>query len=191
MSNFKLAIIYYTKSHSLEKLALEIGKGAEVSGVETKIMTCQEARNNLNLLEEVDGVVFGSPTYFGSVAAEMKAFFEALVDFWINKKLQNKIAAGFTHSSSPSGDKLMTLMEIMVFAMQNGMIWVGPTLHPNEKILLESGEKELVTNQLGAWLGLMAYSDPRKNLALSEEDFLTARLFGKRIASVILALDKS
>ena len=114
----------------------------------------------------------------------MKLFFEELVDVWYNKKWQNKIAAAFTHSSSPSGDKLMTLMEIMVFAMQNGMIWVGPTLHPSEKITTEAGE--FITNQLGSWIGLMAYSDSRKNIALDEGSLLSARLFGKRIAQVIL-----
>ena len=187
MSLCKIAIIYYTRSHNIEKLAQKIADGAKASGVEALLMTCQEAEKQLPLLEEMDGIIFGSPTYFGSVAAEMKLFFEKLVEVWYNKKWQNKIAAAFTHSSSPSGDKLMTLMEIMIFAMQNGMIWVGPTLLPSEQVIPEGAKEPLVTNQLGSWLGLMAASDSKKNLILSEGDLLTAQLFGERIASVILS----
>jgi NAD(P)H dehydrogenase (quinone) len=183
----KIAIIYYTRSQNIKTLADQIAAGARASGAEVVLMTCQEAENQLSLLEKMDGIVFGSPTYFGSVAGEMKLFFEKLVEVWYNKKWQNKIAAAFTHSSSPSGDKLMTLMEIMIFAMQNGMIWVGPTLLPKEEIIPEGAIAPLITNQLGSWLGLMATSDSRRNLLLSEGDLLTAKLFGERIALVILA----
>lgn len=184
----KVAIIYHTKYNSVEKIAAEIAIGIEsVQNTSVSLILSSEALNRIDEINSADAIVFGSPTYFGSISSEMKTFLDSTGDIFMNKKWKDKVAAAFTHSSSPSGDKLMTLNQIMVFAMQNGMIWCGLELLPSEELKSEwsdLGTEPIKVNKLGSWMGLMSQSDARKGLELSNSDFLTARLFGKRIAIV-------
>jgi multimeric flavodoxin WrbA len=77
-------------------------------------------------LDASDGIVFGCATYMGSGSAIYKAFLEAaFLPHWLEQRWKDKMAAGFTNSASQSGDKLSTLCQLMVFAMQMGMLWVG------------------------------------------------------------------
>jgi multimeric flavodoxin WrbA len=61
----------------------------------------------------------------GSVSAQMKAFMDACLSRWYERTWSGKVGAAFTTSATPSGDKLDTLLDLCVFAMQMGMIWVG------------------------------------------------------------------
>jgi NAD(P)H dehydrogenase (quinone) len=184
----KVAIIYHTRYNSVEKIAAEIAIGIEsIQNATALLIQCSEASNRIEEINSADAIVFGSPTYFGSVSSEMKTFLDSTGDVFMNKKWKNKVAAAFTHSSLPSGDKLMTLNQMMVFAMQNGMIWCGLDLLPTEEIISEwsdLGTEPIKVNKLGSWMGLMSQSDARKGVELSNSDFLTARLFGKRIATI-------
>jgi multimeric flavodoxin WrbA len=77
-------------------------------------------------LDKSDGIVFGCATYMGSGSAIFKAFLEAaFTPHWLEQRWKDKIAVAFTNSASQSGDKLLTLLQLTVFAMQMGMIWVG------------------------------------------------------------------
>jgi NAD(P)H dehydrogenase (quinone) len=184
----KVAIIYHTRYNSVEKVAAEIAIGIEsIQNATALLIQCSEASSRIEEINSADAIVFGSPTYFGSVSSEMKTFLDSTGDVFMNKKWKNKVAAAFTHSSSPSGDKLMTLNQMMVFAMQNGMIWCGLDLLPTEEVISEwsdLGTEPIKGNKLGSWMGLMSQSDARKGVELSNSDFLTARLFGKRIATI-------
>ncbi len=184
----KVAIIYHTRYNSVEKVAAEIAIGIEsIQNATALLIQCSEASSRIEEINSADAIVFGSPTYFGSISSEMKTFLDSTGDIFMNKKWKDKVAAAFTHSSSPSGDKLMTLNQIMVFAMQNGMIWCGLDLLPTEEVISEwsnLGTEPIKVNKLGSWMGLMSQSDARKGVGLSNSDFLTARLFGKRIAIV-------
>jgi NAD(P)H dehydrogenase (quinone) len=182
----KFTIIYHSRSHSVEKLASEIAIGIKSSDdCEVNLILCSEAQSRIDEINNSDAIIFGSPTYFGSLSSEMKTFFDSLGDVFMNKKWRDKVASAFTHSSALSGDKLMTLMQMMIFSMQNGMIWVGQDLLPGEKVTHEWTDIDHnITNHLGSWIGLMAQSDSRRGIELSQSDLLTARLFGKRIANV-------
>jgi NAD(P)H dehydrogenase (quinone) len=184
----KVVVIYHTRYNSVEKIAAEIAIGIEsVRGITASLIQCSEAQNRIEEINSADAIVFGSPTYFGSVSSEMKTFLDSTGDVFMNKKWKDKVAAAFTHSSLPSGDKLMTLNQMMVFAMQNGMIWCGLDLLPTEEVVSEwsdLGTEPIKLNKLGSWMGLMSQSDARKGVELSNSDFLTARLFGKRIATI-------
>ncbi len=186
----KIAIIYHTRFHSVEKIASEIAIGMElVDGVKIALIQCSEAQSRIAEINDADAIVFGSPTYFGSVSSEMKVFFDSTSEIFMQKRWKDKIAAAFTHSGSPSGDKLMTLMQMMVFAMQNGMIWAGMDLIPNENYEVPNewsdlGAQSLEVNKLGSWIGLMSQSDARRGIEISKNDLLTARIFGKRIATI-------
>lgn len=130
-------------------------------------------------------IIFGTPTYMGSVAAQYKLFLEKTSSsFWLDQKWADKIAGGFTIGSSPSGDKLNTLTSLALFAAQHGMIWAGfnhiGSLHTKD------GQG---FNQDGSWLGLMATSDPDKSKLICDGDERSAKLFGKRLGEVVKRWD--
>ena len=186
----KIVIVYHSRFHSVEKISSELAVGMQsVDEIRVSLIQSSEASSRIAEINEADAIVFGSPTYFGSVSSEMKNFFDSTGDVFMNKRWKNKIAAAFTHSSTPSGDKLMTLMQTMIFAMQNGMIWVGMDTLPSENYKISNewsdlGSDSLEVNKLGSWIGLMSQSDSRKGIEISKNDLLTARLFGKRIATI-------
>jgi len=130
-------------------------------------------------LDRADAIVFGSPTYMGGVAAQFKAFIDAASSRWFQQAWKNKIAGGFTHSSSLSGDKQGTLIYLAINATQHGMIWVGFDQMPNPS----NG-----VNRLGSFLGVMGQSEIDMSgspAGLHEGDRLSAVLYGARIAQVV------
>lgn len=129
-------------------------------------------------LDAAQAIVFGAPTYMGSTAARYDVFLEDASERWPDQTWANKIAAGFTVATYPSGDKFACLMRLCVYAMQMGMIWVGQgetgaPVHPDRGAV----------NAQGSWLGLMAMSSRDKDQMVEEDDLVTARAFGKRIAA--------
>jgi multimeric flavodoxin WrbA len=76
-------------------------------------------------------VVFGSPTYMGSVSWQFKKFADASSKPWFGQAWKDKLAAGFTNSASMNGDKHSTLHYLMTLAMQHSMLWVGTGMMPS------------------------------------------------------------
>lgn len=128
-----------------------------------------------------DGVVFGAPTYMGSAHGLFKLFLEAAFKPWLDQVWKDKIAAGFTNSSSRSGDKLVALEQMSVFAAQMAMIWVGVGDPPGGN---RTDSRQTDVNLSGSWLGLMSQSLPDGDADTSPYpgDRLTAERFGRRIA---------
>ena len=110
------------------------------------------------LLSTADAIVFGCPTYMGSVSAPFKTFMDSTNAVWALQGWRDKLAAAFTHSAAPSGDKLGTLVQLAVFAAQHGMIWVGLGLPPTYAGI-ESDPTDV--NRLGSHLGAMAQLQTR------------------------------
>ena len=93
----------------------------------------------------------------GNMAAEMKRFLEAAIKKWFSQAWKDKIAGAFTNSSSFSGDKLNTLMGLVINAMQHGMIYVGSAvLPPMEAMNGIEGPGPDERNRLGSSVGPMA-----------------------------------
>jgi NAD(P)H dehydrogenase (quinone) len=135
----------------------------------------------METLDRSDGVVFGCATYMGSASAIFKAFLEAAFQPpWFQQRWKDKIAAGFTNSASQSGNKLCTLLQLTVFAMQMGMIWVGLSDLPGNNW---SGGSRTDLNGLGTWVGVMGQSNADED-APSIGDINTAERFGRRFALV-------
>jgi multimeric flavodoxin WrbA len=132
-------------------------------------------------LDASDGIVFGCATYMGSGSAIFKAFLEAAFrPHWLEQRWKDKIAAGFTNSASQSGDKLSTLLQLVVFAMQMSMIWVGLGDLPGNNW---SGGSRTDLNRLGTWTGAMGQSNTDGD-GPSIGDIDTAERFGRRIALI-------
>lgn len=176
----RIAIVYHSKSGHTRTLAHEVAKGvASVSGAQADMIFVEENKIDWALLDASDAIIFGCPTYLGNVTGEYKLYFmDASGDAYLNQKWKNKLAAGFTNSHSASGDKLTVLIQMAVFAAQQGMIWIGQA----EK---RSGSTPEDVNRLGSYLGAMSQSDPSLGPVLPPEgDRKTAFLLGKRVAEM-------
>jgi len=129
----------------------------------------------MTVLDSSDAIIFGSPTYMGSIAAQFKAFADASVGCWVEQKWRDKLAAGFTISGTPSGDKFSTLQYFHTLAMEHGMLWISL----GEMPLQSNG-----VNRLGSWGGAMALANRKPvDVAPNKEDKLTGDILGRRVAA--------
>ncbi|OGF22571.1 flavodoxin [Candidatus Falkowbacteria bacterium RBG_13_39_14] len=120
----KILIIFYSRGGTTRKMAEEIERGAKDAGAEIKLKETKSVGNE-DLLW-ADGIIIGSPVYFGLPAAEIKKIFDD--SFAIRGKLENKIGAAFTSSYHPSGGKETTIISILQSMLVHGMIVCGDPL---------------------------------------------------------------
>lgn len=180
-----IAIIYHSGYGHTKKVAELVKEGTNIDGVTSRIFTVEEAKNQLDTLDDMDAIIFGAPTYMGSASAEMKAFMDATSSKWQDHKWRDKMAAGFTNSGSLSGDKLSTLIQISIFAAQHQMIWVSAGL-PVAGTQEGHGATAKQVNRLGSFLGLMTQSDHADlENTPAPGDKESAVLFGKRVAQAV------
>ncbi len=178
----KISILYHSGYGHTEKLAKHIEKGVlMVANTEAKLVTTEDFLKDNDCLNDSHGIIFGSPTYMGSVSAAFKTFMEATSKIWYERKFKDKIAAGFTNSKSMSGDKLNSLIQMAVFAAQHGMIWVSQAELDTSEII---GDKNGI-NRIGSYLGAMAQSDNAPaDVTPPIGDLLTAEMLGRRVAEI-------
>jgi len=132
-------------------------------------------------LAAADAIIFGSPTYMANVSWQFKKFADASSKPWYVQAWKDKLAAGFTNSAGPSGDKLATLTTLFGLAMQHSMIWVSQGLKPSNTKAATRND----INNLVSYSGAMAQSPSDASAeAMSAGDLETARLFGQRVAEV-------
>jgi NAD(P)H dehydrogenase (quinone) len=178
----RVVVVYHSGYGHTKAQAEAVARGAEsVPGTQVALIPVDQAEARAAEIDAADAVVFGAPTYMGSVSAPFKAFMDWSSKAWFARTWKNKIAAGFTNSGSQSGDKLNTLVQLAVFAMQHGMIWVGLDLMPGNNNSKGSVED---LNRLGSFLGAMAQSnvDQGPDVAPIDSDRKTAEYLGKRVA---------
>ncbi|MGY5811625.1 flavodoxin family protein [Rhizobium sp. LEGMi198b] len=188
MTRQRIAIVYHSGYGHTGRQAEAVKAGVdEVEGVETLLLTVDKVDRHWDDLNAAQAIIFGSPTYMGSVSASFKAFQEATSHAVLAKGYlwKDKIAAGFTTSGSRSGDKLSTLMQMVVFAAQHGMHWVGLDLPPAN---CSSTGSEEDMKRLGFWLGAgaQANTDEGPETAPPASDLATARYLGRRVALTTL-----
>jgi multimeric flavodoxin WrbA len=150
----KLAVVYHSAHGHTEHIAGRIVEGArEATETVVHLLKAEDLLPAPEVLVAYDGIILGSPTYLGGVSAPFKRLMDATGRMWKNQQLAGKLAAGFTVSSLPSGDKQSTLISMSTFAMQHGMIWVGNAILPEQHAGVPY---EQAANRLGSWTGLMA-----------------------------------
>lgn len=172
MSN--ISVVYHSGYGHTKVIAEAVVRGARsVAGAQVSLVSVEEIDQHWSTLEASDAIIFGTPTYMGTVSAPFKAFMDASAKAWFEQKWKDKLAAGFTNSMSPSGDKLNTLQTLAIFAAQHSMIWVG---------LGEMRDPEGV-NRLGSYLGVMTTAG---NVPPDQEpgpaDQTTGEALGRRVA---------
>ena len=118
----QVLILYYSKSGNTKKLAEAIKRGVdEVEGVDGLLRNTDEVEKDDFLKSE--GIIAGSPVYFGTMAAELKKVFDGFVG--TRKKMEGKIGAAFATSADPTGGKETTMMSIIQALLIYGMVIVG------------------------------------------------------------------
>lgn len=190
-----VAIVYFSGSGHTRLMAEAVHRGAAAVAdtvVTSHAIDGRDIRDGrfahaalFATLDRADALIFGTPTYMGGPAAQFKAFADASAGIWFRQGWRNNLAAGFTHSGSPSGDKLATLQALALFASQHSMLWVGSADFPSH-FRVEPHE----VNRLGSFLGVMGYaaSTPGTSAALHPGDRLTSEGLGRRVAELAHAL---
>ena len=186
----KIYIVYFSGFGHTKVQAEAVQRGAaSVNGVETVLLTTDQATERLDELDDADAIIFGTPTYMGNISAEMKKFIEVGAKKWFTLAWKDKIAGAFTNSSSFSGDKLNTLMGLVINAMQHGMIYVGtgmfPAANSPKSMNNVNGPGPEAHNRVGSFIGPMAASfqvDAAQAPPVGDRE--TAELYGARVAEI-------
>jgi len=176
-----IGIVFFSGTGTTRTLADSVREGVESSGVTchvlevlgTDINEGRWANDELAAtLDNCDAVIFGSPTYMGCVAGQMKCFMDAMAGRWYSNAWNGKLGAAFTASSLGSGDKLNALFDLTTFAMQMGMHWVGTGAGPADGL-----------NPNGFYFGVGAQASHAGEL--TDIDKATAVHLGKRVAAAL------
>lgn len=177
----KIAIIYHSAHGHTQYIARHICSGVmEVEGIEAHLARAEDLAGQPDRLRAYDGLILGSPTYLGGVSGQFKTFMDATGPLWRTQGLKGRLAAAFTVSSLPAGDKQSTLMSLFTFCMQHGMIWIGNPILPEQRGGVPEAE---AANRLGSWTGLMAQAGHASPpAAFPPGDLKTARMFGAHFA---------
>lgn len=142
-----ILIPYYSATGSVEKLAMYIAHGVEQAGMEARIrripaLSDGDAQGPLYVTKEdligCSGLILGSPTRFGQMAASVRRFWDTTGDVWYAGQLEGKPGAVFTASSSMHGGQESTLLGMMMPMIHHGMLIVSvpysePSIHKTEK----------------------------------------------------------
>ena len=169
----QISVLFHSGYGHTQRVAQYVAEGAGAD------LIAIDADGNISdadwaALDAADAIIFGSPTYMGMASWQFKKIADASSKRWFSSAWKDKIAAGFTISASPSGDKLSTIQYFITLSMQHGMIWVGqPALNDG------------TINRIGSNSGLMAQVGPTSPAAdIPEGDLDTARQYGQRVAQV-------
>jgi len=179
----KVAIVYHSGYGHTKKQAEAVHAGV-LSADSASDLIAINAEGNITdadwaTLGAADAIIFGSPTYMGTVSWQFKKFADASSKPWYSQVWKDKIVAGFTNSATLNGDKLSTLHYLFTLAMQHSMIWVGTGMMPANSKAAQRND----INHLGSFSGLMAQSpsDSTPEEGPLPGDLETAKLFGKRV----------
>ena len=186
----RILILYYSKHGNTRKMARLIARGVQqVEDCEAVVRTvpvdgvdeadAADPLINQQELAECDGLLLGSPSHFGNMAAPLKAFIDSTSQIWLNGELEGKPAGVFANSSSIHGGQETTLINMMIPLLHHGMVLAG--LPYSEKALLFT---ETGGSPYGAthW----AQTGERRGLDNHEKQLCLAQ--GQRIAQLAKAL---
>lgn len=117
-----ILVLYYSKGGNTRRLAEAIAEGVDsVEGAHAVLRDTDKVSKDDFLTAE--GIIAGSPVYFGGMASGMKKIFDDYVG--IRKKMEGKVGAAFSTSGDPSGGKETTMMSIIQCLLIYGMVIVG------------------------------------------------------------------
>jgi NAD(P)H dehydrogenase (quinone) len=130
----------------------------------------------LDDLREADGCLFGSPTRFGNMTAQMKQLFDSAATLWLKGEMEGKPAGVFTSTASTHGGQETTLLTMMVPLIHLGMVIVGVPYSYQGMIHTDA--------RGGTPYGASTIAGARGELKPKPEDLELARLQGHRVAMI-------
>ena len=117
----KVLVVYYSRSGNTEAMAKLVAEGVESEGIEVE---CKKvADTTVDDLVAVDGIIVGSPTYYGTMAAEIKKLLDDSVK--CHGKLEGKVGAAFSSSGGIGGGNETTVVDMLRVLIIHGMIVQG------------------------------------------------------------------
>ena len=189
--NVRILILYYSRKGSTAELARYGARGVESAGGEAVVRTVPPISANTEAtepkipqsgppfasitdLEKCDGLLLGSPTRFGNMAAPLKYFLEQTSGLWLKGALVNKPAGVFTSTSSLHGGQESTLISMVLPLIHHGMLWAGiPYSEPAISTTRTGGSPYGASHVASEW-----------NHAISEDERLLTIALGKRITMI-------
>ena len=199
MADVNILIAFYSRSGVTEALAKAVAEGAQAAGAEVRLRRAREfvgpevmakaqgwaeSAARMNALYEApteadaewaDGIVFGSPTRFGAVTAELKAYIDSLGGLWFQGKLNGKAGSAFASTSTPHGGN-----ESTIISLYNPMAHLG-------LIIVPTGYADAAMFKAGTPYGASSVSG-QTAAPPSADDLDVARYQGRRLAQVAKAL---
>ncbi len=193
----EILVLYYSRGGSVARLAKQIARGiGEVDGASARLRTVPpvapitveaappEPEEGAPYVEKHDlsecaGLLIGSPTRFGNMAAPMKHFIDTLGAEWASGTLVGKPAAVFTSTSSMHGGQESTLLSMLVPLLHHGCVIAGiPYSEPQLSSTRSGGTPYGASHVAGA------KDDPQ----LTDDEAVLARALGRRIAQLAVRL---
>ena len=193
----EILILYYSRGGSVAALARQIARGVEEGGLQARLRTVPAVAPVTQTaapavpedgapyvekkdLQECAGLILGSPTRFGNMAAPVKYFIDTLGAEWASGSLVGKPAAVFTSTASMHGGQESTLLSMMTPLLHHGMLLVG----------IPFTEAALSTTQTGGTpYGASHVAGAEDNAKLSADEMQLARALGKRVAEIARKLN--
>lgn len=191
MLNENVAIVYYSGYGHTKKVAEHIKIGVEQLQEVGAFLISVDELEDVDILNDYAAIIFGAPTYMGSVPYQFKKFMDDASKIWLKKGWKDKLAAGFTNSGSLSGDKFNVLMQLCTFACQHRMLWLSLGVDNTSGKNDDRSEHLGALNRMGGSLGLMTQSEnasPEVTPPIGDKK--TAELFGRRIAEYVTVLSR-
>lgn len=186
-------VLYYSRNGATGTMAEHIGRGIEqVTGICARLRTVPPVSSECEaVIEEIPddgpvyceledlqtcaGLVLGSPTRFGNMAAPLKYFIDQTSGLWLSGALIDKPAAVFTSSASMHGGQESTLLTMMIPLLHHGMVLAG--LPYSERGLMQ-------TSGGGTPYGASHVAGDTNNRSVDEQELLLCRALGQRIAKM-------
>ena len=191
-----ILVLYYSRNGATAELARQVCRGVEkVAGMQARLRTVPAVSTVISTpepavpasgppyataddLRECAGLIMGSPTRFGNMAAPMKYFIDGTSALWASGALANKPAAVFTSTQTMHGGQESTLLSMMLPLLHHGMYLVGlPFTEPALTSTLTGGSPYGASHVASA--GQATLSDEEKTLA---------QLLGERVAMLASCL---
>lgn len=188
-----ILIVYYSRHGATAQLANLVARGVEsVAGISARIRTVpavslvSEAVEppvpeqgppyaTLDDLEHCQGLILGSPTRFGNMAAPLKYFLDSTSSLWLSGKLVGIPAGAFTSTGTLHGGQEMTLLSMLIPLLHHGAIIVGVPYTENALIDTQTG---------GTPYGPSHYAGLNNEHPISEHEKMICHTLGKRIAEL-------
>jgi NAD(P)H dehydrogenase (quinone) len=196
----EILVLFYSRKGSTAELARQVCRGVEsVPGAHAKLRTVPQVAAvieesqpavpsdgppyaNYDELRQCDGLVLGSPTRFGNMAAPLKHFIDGTSTLWVSGALAGKPAGVFTSTQTMHGGQETTLLSMMLPLLHHGMYLVGL---PYTEAALNR------TSSGGTPYGASHVAGGETQPKLTDDERSLAQLLGKRVAELAVKLTRS